>query len=158
MNAAELAKPKNLVKYSFYFSVGGLFITAIQYLTSTPWLMFGYYQSSGILHFLWLLAGAGAVYLLYMWFKSDRSIFGGNDLKDATAFWFLIVVSINQWLLTVGVGFYFVSVLYAVLGPLSHLVFAVIYGYAGYYLLKRWKETNGGMVDIAPAPVVQKEN
>ena len=152
MDTNSFMRPENLVQYAFYTTVFGLFLTAFLYLTSSPWLPFGYFYGSYDL--FWLLAAVAAGYLLYMWFKSDRSIFGGNDLKDVTVFWFLIVMSINQGLLTtMHVGFYFAS-FFMQFGPLGHLLLAALYGYAGYYLVKRWKETNGGMVDIAPAPVV----
>lgn len=156
MDTNSFTKPENLVQYSFYVTVAGLFLTAFLYLTTSPWFAMGYYYGS--LDLFWILAAVAAGYLLYKWFKSDRSIFGGNDVKDVAAFWFLIVMSINQGLLmSMHMGFYFAS-FFMGFGPLGHLLLAALYGYAGYYLVKRWKETNGGMVDIAPAPVVPPQD
>lgn len=102
MDIQHHTQPQMLEKYSFLWSEARLVIAAIAlflggvppiwYIIKAP-VLWG--LTSSLLTICWLISGAAAIYLLYLWNQNRQTVFGGKDQKDTWAFFISIVSGIN---------------------------------------------------------------
>ena len=88
MDVQEHTKPENMLRYSFLWNEARLVIAAISLLWGATPVLSRFMSSSGygIYVICSVISGVVGVYLLYLWNKAGRKLFGGNDRKDLIAF------------------------------------------------------------------------
>jgi hypothetical protein len=135
--------PRDLEKWSFYWSELRLMIAAIALLLGgVPPILFvvatmpGLYGlASMLLKLSCIISGASAVYLAYLWFIHKWKVFGSDDKMDMVAFGVMVISGLNlgfTGLAGTNLGMSITS---------NHIVFilvALLYLWAGFYLWKRW--------------------
>ena len=138
MNIQEHTTPERLEKYAFLWSEARLVLGAIALIIGgKPLLVVILPTAWGILNVFYLVSGAAAVYLLYRWYQT-RTIFGGRDKKDLTAFLIMGVTGINLGLVPIlqNIGMRIAS------NKLVFLVVGALYLWVAYHLYRRWKANN----------------
>jgi len=146
MNTEEFTNKNNLERFSFLWSQARLVIAAAAlFLGGIPVLSFVlravslYGIVSAILTISWIISGAASLYLLYMWNKEGRKLFGGRSRYDTLLFLVSVISGVNlglAGLLRTNVGLT-ISSNRAVL-----MVVGLIYLYSAWHLQKRWNSSD----------------
>ena len=142
MNINEHISPAKLEYYSFLWSEARLVIAAVAlFVGGVPPLLYfirlpGVYGfSNTLLTLAWLISGVASAYLLYRWYKGDRSVFGGKAPLDTAAFLVSIVSGINLGLTGVlrnNIGMSISS------NQVVLIIVGALYLAAAYRLYTRW--------------------
>ncbi len=145
MDAYEFSKTRTLERYSFLWSEARLVIAAIAlFLGGVPVLRVilpipGLYGFVGlILTLSWIISGVVSGYLLYRWMKSNKTLFGGKNQRDAVAFFVNIISGFN-----LGITGLFGRNIGMTISS-NRVIFgavAILYLLVAVYLFRRWKES-----------------
>ncbi len=167
MDINEHTTPEKLERYAFLWSEARLVLSAVTLLLGA---LSGYAMplavklpgssSLGSLSTLfWIISGLASLYLLYVWYKSGRKVFGGDDKRDMAAFFISIVFGLNLGLTGVTSNNIVLSILYGfpqALVVLAYIVGAAVYLWAAWHLWNQWKKHGeklfGGSGAVSPAP------
>lgn len=153
MDIKEHTTPARLERYAFLWSLLRMVIASVSlFFGAMPiaYKILGYSSAVSLLPLFWLISGAAAVYLSYLWFsKADQKVFGGSDTKDKVAFLIMAVTGINLGFAAIGsnIGMNLVWDM-----PISNILFkatAVVYLFVAFYLWKRWKENDEQLFDTS---------
>lgn len=143
MNIKEHTTPDNLEKYSFLWSEVRLVIAALAlFLGGTPpvFLIFSSYgMTRSLLTFAWIISGLASLYLLYRWNKGGKTVFGGKQKYDVSAFWIMIVSGLNLGIAGISGSNIGMSVSS---NPGVFILVGIIYLYTAYHLHNRWHKNN----------------
>lgn len=144
MDLNEHKKPENLLKYAFYYNEARLVLAGITLLIGkmSPVLIYFYIPVITVLAALlmsiaWILAGVAAAYLLYLWFKAEKKLWGEDNPTDRAAFAIAIISGLHLgWagLTGTNIGFAILPFLGLVM-PLAGL----LYLWSAFHLGKRFK-------------------
>jgi hypothetical protein len=135
--------PKNLEKYSFLWSELRLIIAALAlFLGGIPPIFklgLPYALSRSLLTLSWIISGLVSAYLLYLWNKNNKMLFGEKNSNDRVAFFVNIISGINLGITglfnnNIGMG---ISQ-----NKFAFIIVAVIYLLSAAYLYKRWQNFN----------------
>jgi len=153
MKIKEHTSPEKLERYSFLWSLAHMVITAVSlFFGATPifYTLTGSNSSYSVLSLFWLISGAAVIYLLYLWNKSGRKVFGGDH--NGTVLFFIMVASgLNLGLAGLGnnIGMNLIWNL-----PFADILFkiiAVAYLGAAYLLWQNWQSHGQSLFDNSPA-------
>jgi len=144
-HATTTSVPVNkLARYSFLWSEVRLIIAAVALFLGgvPPVLAFNPFAVlfgllSQLLILAWMVSGVAAGYLIYCWFRANKTVFGDTEPKDITAFFVLIVSGLNLGFAgfsTINIG---LSVTKA--QPVL-LIVGLLYLATATYLFARWKK------------------
>ena len=144
MDIKEHTTPANLEKYAFMWGELRLILAAIAlFLGGVPVIYkLGLSGLGNLLTLFWVISGVASAYLLYLWNKNGRTVFGGKEMRDQVAFFIQIVTGFNlgiAGLIGTNIGMEISS------SRLVFIVTGILYLVTMYYLCKRWKE-NGKRV------------
>lgn len=137
----EHGTPDKLEYYAFMWSLARMVLAAVALLLGgvpVVYKILGYsaYSTVGsLLNLAWVISGVAAGYLLYMWFKNDKRVFGGSEQKDTVAFFVMIVSGFNLGLAGLDAGNIGLNMFR---GDVFLYIGAAIYIVATYYLYTRW--------------------
>ena len=144
-----------LEKYSFLWSEVRLILGAIALALGGVPVVFAILPISGLyslvgslLTLAWIISGIASGYMLYRFWTSGKTVFGGKDHRDIVAFWFSVVTGLNlgiTGLLGTNIGLQIYS---------NRIVFtlaAVVYVIVAVQLYRRWNASGKKMF----APVSQ---
>ena len=142
MNIQEYTKPEKLEKYSFFWSIARLFIASVAlFLGGFPPILkivpSNFYSlTSSLLTICWVISGLASAYLVYAWIQKGKTVFGGKDKKDLTAFWLMIITGFN-----LGITGIFSSNIGMNIAGGNKIIFIItgfIYIITAVYLIKRY--------------------
>ena len=131
---------EKLERYAFYwllllllFSAAAMFLGARPLAT----LILGYSFSPlwSLLDLSWLISGAAAVYLTYMWHKNGKTVFSG-ERNETLSFWFALLAGYNMGLIVVLGQNIFLSVFMA---PIFWYIAGALCLFSAYTLHKAYK-------------------
>ena len=142
MNISEYTQPDKLEHYSFLWSEVRLLIAAVALFVGGGPPLFYFIRLPGLyglfntlLTLSWLISGVASAYLLYRWYKGNRTIFGGKAQIDMAAFFVSVVSGINlglTGLLRNNIGMSITS------NQIIFIIVGVLYLAAAYRLYTRW--------------------
>jgi hypothetical protein len=144
MNINEHTTPERLERYAFLWSLARMVIAAVSLFFGAVPVAYRLGGASGLtaslMPLFWLISGAAAIYLLYIWYQSGMKLFGKDDPKDKTAFLVMCITGINLGYAAIGsnIG---INLTYAIsihLGALLLKLTAIAYLVVAYYLWQRW--------------------
>jgi len=161
MDISEHTKPDRLERYAFLWSIARLVIAALSLFFGAVPLMYrlgvGSSAISTLMPLFWLVSGAAAIYLLWLWHKGGQKLFGGTNHKDKVMFLIMAVTGINLAYAAIGsnVG---MSLVWDM--PIADILFkltAIVYLFVAWHLWKQWSafgETlfGVGATSVASAP------
>ncbi|OHA17803.1 MAG: hypothetical protein A2664_04345 [Candidatus Taylorbacteria bacterium RIFCSPHIGHO2_01_FULL_46_22b] len=137
--------PNKLEHYSFIWSEVRLVIAAIAlFLGGYPVIFFVlpisplYGLLTILLKLAWIISGAASGYLLYRWAIGTKTVFGGKDSRDTTAFFISVVSGINlgiTGLLGTNIGMSISS------SKLIFILVGILYLLAAVHLFRRWNSS-----------------
>jgi len=145
MSLAHHTHPDNLEKYAFIWSEARLLIAALAlFIGGYPPVLYFlpisdlYGVIYALLKLAWIISGVASVYLAYRWLSAGQKLFGHKDMKDAVAFFIMVVSGVNLGLVgligqNIGMS---ISSSYALF-----VVVAVLYLVSAYHLYTRWKKS-----------------
>jgi hypothetical protein len=160
MEIKNFSEPSSLEKYSFMWSEVRLVLAFVALIVGgTPFLRLIlpipalYGLTNSLLTIAWIVSGAASAYLLYRYAKSDKKLFGAEDMKDRIAFFISVVSGINlglTGLLGNNIGMSIFSAYFFL------LIAALAYLWSAYRLYTRWnasgKRIFSTATPIVPAP------
>ncbi len=134
-------EPQNLEKYAFFWSEARLLIAALAlFLGGVPPIIrlfpYLYPLTRPLLTLAWIISGVVSLYLLYLWNKAGKKVFGGNDMKDTVAFFVNVVSGFNLGLTgitgtNIGMSMTHNYTIYILVG--------ILYLASAWHLHTRWK-------------------
>ena len=157
MSINEHTSPAKLERYAFYwllllllFSAAALFLGARPAIT----LVTGYYSSSvwSLLNVAWLISGAAAAYLTYLWLQNGKQVVGTSDTKTQVTFWFMLLAGYNLGITGLLGNNIFLNVIN---NKILWYATGVLCLLAAYRLYTQWKandESLFGGGDVEPEP------
>lgn len=142
MNQKYWTSPEGLERGSFLYSELRLAIAALSlFLGGVPTVRY-FLPGAGLFSFItlglslaWILSGLASVYLLYRYTIAGNKLFGKKDIKDAVAFFVVVISGLNLGV-TGATGFN--AGMSILSGYPVFVVTGVIYLAAGAYLYTRW--------------------
>lgn len=145
MNIDKHTTPEKLERYALLWSLARMVIAALSLFFGAMPVAFRLAGPSNFIASLmplfWLVSGAAAIYLTYLWNKNNRMLFGGTDSKDTVAFFVMVISGINLGYAAIGsnigIGMAYDLGLTGILLKLTAIIYVVV----AYYLWSRWKES-----------------
>ena len=142
MSINEHTSPEKLERYAFLWSIARMVIAAFSLFFGAMPIIYRLGSSSSfssILPLLWLISGASAAYLLYLWHNAGHSLRAGNDNKSRAAFLIMIISGLNLGLAAVGSNLGMNLVWDMPIADILFKVTAILYLLVAHYLFTQWK-------------------
>ena len=159
MDISEHTNPSSLERYSFYWLLALLLFSALaMFLGARPpvTLVTGYSSTVwSLLNLSWLICGAAAMYLTYMWAQHNKELFGGKDTKDTVAFGFMLAAGYDLGLAGALGNNIFLNV---VMGKALLIVTGVVCLVAAYHLHTRWKANGESLFAVVNGEKPKEED
>jgi hypothetical protein len=112
MDIKEKVQQRSLVEWAFMWNQARLIIAGITLVIAQQVPVLVYLPvlgrlASSFMVLAWLISGVAAVYLIYNWYTSGKTVFGGNDTKDVIAFWVATISGVHLGLAAIytNIGF-----------------------------------------------------
>jgi len=144
MDIKEHTRPYKLEKYSFIWSQTRLLIAALALFLGglspifkiIPISLLG--PTNYLLTLSWIISGIASAYLLYRWYSSEKTLFGGKNSLDVATFFISVVSGLNLGIagilrINIGMSIYTNYALFVIVG--------ILYLASAGYLYKRWNES-----------------
>lgn len=156
MNLQNHTTPENLERYAFLWSIARLVIAAISLFFGAMPIAYKLLGSSlgySLLPLFWLISGAASLYLVYMWHKNGKQLFGTNqNQKNTIIFFIMIVTGLNLGYAAIG-GNIGMNLVWGM--PVAGILFkltALGYLFVAYHMWQSWKANGehlfGGQMTI----------
>lgn len=148
MNINEHTSPDKLERYAFLWSEARLMVASLSLISGGVPVVFkifkiGFYGLIvSILNLVYIISGLASAYLLYVWYKGGKKLFGTNDTKDLITFMVMNISGINLGLMPILSKNFGMSVFS---GQIIFIVTGLLYIFSAYHLYTRWK-ANGEKV------------
>lgn len=101
MNIDSL-KQKSLLEWAFCWNQARLVIAGATLVLAKKSPILTYFSiplitplAGTFMSLAWVFSGLVAIYLIYTWNQSGKTIFGGKEKKDVIAFWIATITGIN---------------------------------------------------------------
>jgi len=144
MNYNEHTTPEKLERYAFLWSLINLVITAFSLFFGAMPIAYMFMGSSSnlvssLLPLAWLITGAAAIYLGYLFHKNEQKLFGGTDKKNKITFLIMVVTGINIGFAAISTNIAMGLVWDMPIADIIFKAFAVLYLYIAWHLYTQWK-------------------
>ena len=157
MDIQQYTSPDKLERYSFLTLLSALGFSAIALFNGgypIITMILGYSNSYSLLSIAWLVSGAAAVYLSYLYWKNNKKVFGGGDKKSELAFLFALLLGYNLGLTALIRENIFFNIFH---GTILFVAFGVLCVVVGYILYTKWKSNDEKLFVVSSRVAVGNE-
>jgi hypothetical protein len=142
MNLDSL-KRKSLLEWAFAWNQARLIIAGATLILAKKSPILTYFGiplvtplAGTLMPLAWLLSGVVSVYLIYVWYNSGQTVFGGKEKIDLIAFWVATITGINLGFaaISTNVGF---AITPAFLSTPAMILAGLLYFWTAYHMHSR---------------------